>query len=126
MSEYPGYPEEFWESIEKVEETRERRLKETFRRLTPEEKEELLEKWHPDYRPEGKRPLRVGPNRGDYVPNEVADLLEAHALIDPKEIDLTDIDYDVDVLVIGGGGAGAVAALWANYSGVPAENILIA
>jgi len=125
MSEYPGYPEEFWESIEKVEATRERRLKEVFKRITPEEKEELLRKWHPDYRPEGKRPLRIGPNKGDSVPNEVADLLESHALIDPKEIDLSDIDYDVDVLIIGGGGAAASAALWAHYSGVKAENILM-
>ncbi|MHA1590160.1 MAG: FAD-binding protein [Candidatus Njordarchaeales archaeon] len=126
MGEYPGYPEEFWESIEKVEETRERRLKEVYRRITPEEKEELLRKWHPDYRPEGKRKLRIGPNKGDSVPNEVADLLEAHALINPDEISLEEVDYDVDILIIGGGGAGASAALWANYSGVPADRILIA
>lgn len=126
MERYPGYPEEFWESIEKVEETRERRLKEVMERLSPAEKEELLQKWHPDYRPEGKRPLKVGPNKGDYVPNEVADLLEAHALIDPSQIDLSEIDFDVDILIIGGGGAGASAALWAHYNGVPAENILIA
>ena len=126
MSEYPGYPEEFWESLEKVEATREKRLKEVFRRIAPEEKEELLKKWHPDYKEEAKRPLRIGPNKGDIVPNEVADLLEAHALINPDEIDLSDVDYDVDVLIIGGGGAGAAAALWANYSGVPSENMLIA
>jgi len=123
---YPGYPEEFWDSIEKVEATRERRLKEVFKRITPEEKEKLLEKWHPDYRPEGKRALKLGPNKGDYVPNEVADILEAYPLIDPNDIDLEDIDYDVDVLIIGGGGSGAAAALWTNYSGIKAENILIA
>ncbi|MCD6491945.1 MAG: FAD-binding protein [Candidatus Njordarchaeia archaeon] len=123
---YPGYPEEFWDSIEKVEATRERRLKEVFKRITPEEKEKLLEKWHPDYRPEGKRALKLGPNKGDYVPNEVADILEAYPLIDPNDIDLEDIDYDVDVLIIGGGGSGAAAALWTNYRGIKAENILIA
>ncbi|MHA1665293.1 MAG: FAD-binding protein, partial [Candidatus Njordarchaeales archaeon] len=123
---YPGYPEEFWDSIEKVEATRERRLKEVFKRITPEEKEKLLEKWHPDYRPEGKRALKLGPNKGDYVPNEVADILEAYPLIDPNDIDLEDIDYNVDVLIIGGGGSGAAAALWTNYSGIKAENILIA
>lgn len=32
---YPGYPEEFWDSIEKVEATRERRLKEVFKELLP-------------------------------------------------------------------------------------------
>ena len=126
MAEKSGYPEELRESIEKVEATRERRLKEQFRRITPEEKEELLKKWHPDYRPEGKRAIGVGQNKGQVVPNEVADLLEAYPLVEPNQVDLSQIDYDVDILVIGGGGAGAAAALWANYSGVPANRILIA
>jgi len=121
-----GYPEYMRESIEMVEKTRERRLKEVYRRLSADEKEELLRKYHPDYRPEGKRPIKIGPNKGDYAPHEVVDLLEAHPLINPDEIDLSQIDYDVDILIIGGGGAGTVAALWANYEGIPAENILIA
>ncbi|MGQ4832576.1 MAG: FAD-binding protein [Candidatus Asgardarchaeia archaeon] len=120
-----GYPEYMRESIEMVEKTRERRLKEVFRRLTAEEKEDLLEKFHPDYRPEGKRSLKIGPNKGDLVPHEVADILEAHSVIDPDEIDLSQVDFDVDILIIGGGGAGTVAALWANEEGIPAENILI-
>ncbi|RLE54063.1 MAG: succinate dehydrogenase/fumarate reductase flavoprotein subunit [Candidatus Methanomethylicota archaeon] len=126
MAHESVYPEEMRESIEKVEETRDRRLKEAFRRITPEEKDELLRKWHPDFRPEGKRPLKIGPSKGLVVPHEVADLIEAYPLIDPSQIDLSRIDYDVDILIIGGGGAGASAALWAHNSGIPAERILIA
>ncbi len=125
-----GYPEYMRESIEMVEKTRDQRIKEKEKEkelaLTAEEREEVLNKFHPDYAPGGKRELRVGVNQGEIVPNEVADILEAWPALNPDEVDLNDIDYDVDVLIIGGGGAGTVAALWANYEGVPAENILIA
>ena len=125
-----GYPEYMRESIEMVEKTRDQRIKEKEKEkelaLTAEEREEVLNKFHPDYAPGGKRELRVGVNQGEIVPNEVADILEAWPALEPDEVDLNDIDYDVDVLIIGGGGAGTVAALWANYEGVPAENILIA
>ena len=121
-----GYPEYMRESIEKVEDTRERRLKEVYRRMSMDEREEVLRKFHPDYDPKGKRKIRVGPNAGDVAPNEVVDLLEAEPMINEEDVDLSQIDYDVDILIIGGGGAGCVAALWANYSGVPTENILIA
>ncbi len=120
-----GYPEEMRKLIEKVEETRDERLSVQYERISSKEKEELLKKWHPDYRPEGKRPLKVGPNKGDVVPHEVADLLEAYPIINPKEVDLSSIDYEASILIVGGGGAGAAAALWANYSGIPPEEILI-
>ena len=120
-----GYPEYMRESMEAVEKTRDRRLKETFALMKLEERDEILQKFHPDYRKEAKRPVKVGPNKGDLMPHEVADLLEAHPLIKPEDIDLSKTDFDVDVLIIGGGGAGMTAALWANYSGVDAENILI-
>lgn len=120
-----GYPEYMRESIEMVEKTRDRRLKEVFRRMSLEEADEVLKKYHPDYREGTKRPVKIGPNKGDLMPNELVDLLEAHPLVDPSEIDLSHIDYDVDILIIGGGGAGTVAALWANDSGVDAEDILL-
>jgi len=126
VSQVAGYPDYMKKLIEKVEETRDRRLREEYRRVTPEEKEELLRKWHPDYRPEGKRPLKVGPSKGLIVPHEVANLIEAYPLIDPRQIDLSRVDYDVDILIIGGGGAGASAAIWANISGIPADRIMIA
>ena len=120
-----GYPEYMRESIELVAKTRQRRLKETFRKMTLDERDEVLSKYHPDYKEGTKRPVRIGPNKGDIMPNELADLLESHPLIDPSEIDLSHIDYDVDILIIGGGGGGLVSALWANNSGIPTENILL-
>jgi len=111
---YPGYMEE---SIRKVEATRQRRLKETFPRITLEEKAPLLQKFHPDFIEEGMRKLLVGPNKGSRTPNEMADVLEGNSRIDPDKIDLLRIDYDVDILVIGCGGAGASAALLAQENG---------
>lgn len=112
-----GYPEYMRELIEKVHSTRDKRLNEVYRRLTEEEIEEVLNKYHPDYKPEAKRAVKVGPNKGDKMNHEVVDLLEAYPHINPDDIDLTNIEYDVDVLVIGGGGAGSTAALWAKYNG---------
>jgi succinate dehydrogenase / fumarate reductase flavoprotein subunit len=126
MSQKVGYPDYMREYIKIVEETRERRLKERYRRLSPDERMELLKVWHPDYKEGTKRPIKIGPSAGLMVPHEVANLIEAYPLIDPKDIDLSRIDYDVDILVIGSGGAGTSAAIWANIEGIPAENILIA
>ena len=111
---YPAYMEE---SIRKVEATRERRLKETFPRITDEEKTPLLQQFHPDFIEEGMRELLVGPNKGNRTPKEMADLLEGNSRINPDKIDLDKIDYDVDVLIIGCGGAGASAALLAQENG---------
>jgi succinate dehydrogenase / fumarate reductase flavoprotein subunit len=116
------YPVDMQESITKVEATRERRLKETFRRLNSEEKTALLHKYHPDFIKESMRELQVGPNKGEPAPIELADLLEGNSFIDPDKIDLNKIDYDVDVLIIGGGGAGASAALLAQENGA---NVLL-
>ncbi|MEM2715542.1 MAG: FAD-binding protein, partial [Candidatus Thermoplasmatota archaeon] len=120
------YPKEMRRSIEKVEKTREERLHKLPERLKEKEKEELLLKWHPDYKPEAKRKIKVGVSKGAIVPNEVADLLEAYPLENPDEIDLNNIDYQTDILIIGGGGAGCAAALFAYYNGIKPENILIA
>ena len=120
-----GYPDYMRESIEKVEKTRPQRLKATFKGMTLEERDEILNEYHPDYKPEAKREISFGPSKGQRVPHEVVDLLEAHPLVGPDDVDLTQVDYDTDILIIGGGGAGTVAALWANYSGVPVDRILI-
>ena len=117
---YPAYMEE---SIRKVEATRQRRLQETFPRLTDVGKTALLHKFHPDFIKEGMRELLVGPNKGERTPNEMADVLEGNSHINPDKIDLDKIDYDVEVLVIGCGGAGASAALLAQENGA---NVLLA
>ncbi|MFP4507832.1 MAG: FAD-binding protein [Candidatus Acetothermia bacterium] len=120
------YPESMRESIRKVEETRDDRLGKEIDRMDPAEREDVLNQFHPDYREEGMRSLEAGPNRGDQMPLELADLLEAYPAVDPQEVDLTKVDYEVDVLVIGGGGAGTVASLWAIREGIDPSDILIA
>ncbi|MBQ8249963.1 MAG: FAD-binding protein, partial [Clostridia bacterium] len=57
------------------------------------------------------------PNKGEKVPLELAEILQANPRVKPADIDLTKIDYDVDVLVIGGGGAGSAAAIMAHENG---------
>ncbi len=121
-----GYPDHMRKSIEKVEKTRSERVGKTFERMGAEESEEVLNRFHPDYREEGKKELVVGPSKGEKAPVELAQLLHSPSLIDPDEVDLSQIDHDVDILIIGGGGAGTVAALWAVKEGISPENILLA
>jgi len=126
MDMIDGFPEYMRESIEKVERTRKGRMKKRHKPMSPKEKEKILDKYHPDYKRERKRAMLFGPNKGDLMPDELVDLLEAHPLVKPGNIDLSHIDYDVDVLIIGGGGAATVAALWANNTGIKTEDILMA
>ena len=105
---------EMLESIKKVEATRAERIGMEPRRMTAEEKDELLRKFHPDYRQEGFQELKIGPNKGEKVPYELGTLLHSNSRIKDVPIDLNHVDYDVDVLVIGGGGAGSSAAIEAH------------
>ena len=107
------------ESLKKVEESRQKRFndRENIKRMSAEEKDEILKKYHPDYKEENFENLKVGVNKGDKVPHELADMLQAHSRIADKNLDLEHPDYDVDVLVIGGGGAGASCAIEANAAG---------
>ena len=101
------YSEKFRESLEAVERAREENIACEPRRMTAQEKDELLSSYHPDYKKSEFEELRVGPNKGDKVPKELAAVLQAKSRINPGDIDLTSPDYDVDVLIIGGGGAGS-------------------
>jgi succinate dehydrogenase/fumarate reductase flavoprotein subunit len=120
-----GYPEYMHESLKLVEKTRQDRVGKTFPFMTADEKEEILREWHPDYKRGAKRTLRIGPNSGDIMPHDVAEILEAHPLITQDTINLTYLDYDVDIIIIGGGGAGLSAALTALESGEKREKILL-
>ena len=111
------YRAEDRELIKKVEATRSQRVGVDFPRMSPEEKIDVLNENHPDYTDKGFRVLRCGVNKGQRVPLELADLIEAKSRLDMDKIDLERIDYDVDVLIIGGGGAGAAAALEAHEKG---------
>ena len=120
-----GYPEYMQESLRLVEKTRPDRVGKIHPSMTAEEKEQILRDWHPDYKEESKRPLKMGSSKGKIVPNEVADILEAYPIITPHILDLTDVDYDVAILIIGGGGAGLSAAITALESGVERDKILL-
>jgi succinate dehydrogenase/fumarate reductase flavoprotein subunit len=116
------YPVEFKELIKKVEKTRPERIARKkkgteFTMLTPEQEDELLKKYHPDYREEGRRALKTGPSKGYRVAHEFADLLEARSRVAPGRVDLSRVDFETDVLIIGGGGAGTAAALLAQEQG---------
>ncbi len=118
-----GYTPEMKELIKRVEATRPARVEkarrgEHYPALSLEEREVVLGKYHPDYQKEGRRPVKVGPNKGQVFPDEVALLLESRSILKPEKVDLSNVDYDTDVLIIGGGGAGTSAALMASDAGV--------
>ncbi|MBI5235241.1 MAG: FAD-binding protein [Deltaproteobacteria bacterium] len=118
-----GYTPALMELIKKVEATRPARVEkarkgEHFPALTMNERSEWLKKYHPDYKSEGRRAIRVGPNKGLELPDEVASLLESKSRLDTSAISLGKADYTVDLLVIGAGGAGSAAALVAEEAGL--------
>jgi len=116
------YTEELTNLIKVVEKTRPQRLArkkkgEEFPRMSLDESDAVLMKFHPDYKEKGRRELKVGPSKGDRIPHEFADLLEAWSRLNPDYIDLSRVNMETDVLIIGGGGAGTAAALLAEQSG---------
>ncbi len=116
------YTDELKSLIKVVEKTRSKRLTqkkrgEEFPKMAIDEAEEILKKFHPDFKEEGRRELKVGPSKGYRVAHEFADLLEAWSRLEPDKIDLSRVNIETDVLIIGGGGAGTAAALLAGQSG---------
>ncbi|MFW5993907.1 MAG: FAD-dependent oxidoreductase [Halanaerobiaceae bacterium] len=117
------YTKEMKELIKKVEATRDQRAGVEFPRMNPKEKEEVLNNFHPDYNSSGFVDLKIGPSKGQAVPEELGEILEAYSCIKDIELDLNAADYQADILIIGGGGAGAAAALEAKKNG--AEPLLV-
>ena len=68
---YAPYPENMMESIKKVEATRAQRMATEPRRLSADEKDALLKKFHPDYNPDAFAEIKVGPNKGQKAPLEL-------------------------------------------------------
>ena len=116
------YSERFTDSIKAVEAARAKNIAYEPARMTAQEKDDLLKAYHPDYKESEFSELKIGPNKGEKVPHELAAVLQANSRINPSEIDLSKVDYDVDVLVIGGGGAGSSAAIEAHEAGA---NVMI-
>lgn len=118
------YPEYMSESLKKVSQTRNQRFelaksgKPVFPAMSAEEREDVLNKFHPDYKKEARRKIRIGPNKGELLTTEVADMLESHSRIKPELFDLNAPDYETDLLIIGAGGAGCAAAIKAQKLGV--------
>ena len=114
------YSKEFEASLQAVEAARKANIAYEPARMTAKEKEELLAAYHPDYKKSEFATLQIGPNKGEQVPHELCEILQAKSRISADQIDLLRVDYDVDVLIIGGGGAGASAAIEANEAGASA------
>lgn len=98
-----------------VHQTRDARRKQTIPKFSPADRDQLIHKYHPDFRASAYRPIRFGPNEGDRTVIELAALLEGESPIQ-NHAELTP-HYTTDVLVIGGGGAGCAAALHAHGAG---------
>jgi len=116
-----SYPPEMLESLVKVTASRQQRLNETFPRLDSQEREFILQTFHPDYNTDSFAKIRVGPNKGGRAPIELANVLEAMPIlkVDESNSHLSQLasDHVCDVLIIGGGGAGACAAILAQENG---------
>jgi succinate dehydrogenase / fumarate reductase flavoprotein subunit/L-aspartate oxidase len=116
-----SYTPELKELIKVVEQTRSERvaLKKRggeFPMMSLQERERMLS-YHPDYKEEGRRALKVGPSKGYRVAHEFADILEAWSRVKPEQVDLSKVTMETDVLIIGGGGAGTSAAILAAQNG---------
>ena len=111
------YSEQFKDSLALVEAAREKNIALEPARMTAEQKENVLASFHPDYKVDQFSELKIGPNKGDKVPTELAEILQAHSRISADDVCLEKPDYETDVLVIGGGGAGASAAIEAHEAG---------
>ena len=118
-----NYTQEQLDSMKKVEASRASRVGADLRRMTAEEKQELLHNFHPDYIESAYETLQVGVNKGEKVLHELADLLQGKSRVLDMTIDLEKVAYDVDVLVIGGGGAGCSAAIEANNKGANVQQL---
>ena len=111
------YPEYMAESLRKVVQTRAKRVElgkkpePVFAPMNADERRAVLDGFHPDFKEDARRTVRIGPNRGEILTTEVADLLESHSWLRTEQVDLSRPDIETDLLVIGGGGAGCSAAL---------------
>jgi len=118
------YPDYMQGSLRKVEKSRRRRFElaksgqPIFPIMSAQEQKNVLNKFHPDYKKESRRTIRVGPNKGELITAQVADILEARPRINIGDFNLKKADRTTDLLIIGGGGAGCVAAVMAQGEGV--------
>jgi succinate dehydrogenase / fumarate reductase flavoprotein subunit len=105
------------ETIKKIEAMRGKT--QTPPRMAAEEKQKLLNDFHPDYRASSFDTIKIGANAGEKAPIELVEMLHSNsrAFNQNEHFNLANPDYDTDVLIIGGGGAGAAAAIEACHAG---------
>ena len=82
------YSEQFQASIKAVEAARDKNTISEPVRMTAEQKQQVLSSFHPDYKTEEFSELLIGPNKGDKVPKELAEILQAHSRITADSVDL--------------------------------------
>ncbi|MBN2010249.1 FAD-binding protein [candidate division KSB1 bacterium] len=116
------YTAELKKLIKTVESTRAVRVErkkrgEEFPAIPVDQRSDILQKFHPDYREGNRKEIRVGPSKGYAISKEIVTLLEAKSRVDPAKIDLSEVDIETDILVLGGGGAGNAAAIIASERG---------
>ena len=68
------YSERFQKSLAAVEAAREKNIALEPERMTAKQKEDLLAAYHPDYKQDEFAILKVGPNSGEKVPTELAEI----------------------------------------------------
>lgn len=117
------YPDSMRSSLEKVARTRQKRFElarsggPVFPPMGADERESILTRFHPDYKDDSRRAVRVGPNRGEIMTTEVSEMLESRSRVRPEFFDLSQPDYETDILIVGGGGGGCAAAITAVKDG---------
>lgn len=111
------YTDDMQNSIKKVIENRKNNIETEPKRMTAEQKKDILNTYHPEYKDTGFKIIKIGPNKNEKSPTQFVQLLHSKSKILGINIDLSKVDYDVDVLIIGGGGAGASAAIEAHKAG---------
>jgi hypothetical protein len=112
-----AYPERMMESFKRLEVTRGKSVEQKIPFLSLSEGGALLKKYCHDYLEGVRREIQVGVNRGERIPNELADLFEGESIVDPDRFDLSNPKYETDVLVVGGGGGGVTASNFAKENG---------
>ena len=66
------YSDEFKASLAAVEAARDNNIALEPARMTAQQKEDLLAAYHPDYKKDEFAELKIGPNKGEKVPTELA------------------------------------------------------
>ncbi|MBR6921742.1 MAG: hypothetical protein IKH51_06070, partial [Clostridia bacterium] len=88
------YSDKFKASLQLLTNNREQNAAYEPQRMSAEQKEEILKKYHPDHREDKFATLKVGKNKGDKVPAELCGMLCAHSRIKDIKIGLEKPDYE--------------------------------